>query len=53
MLKNLHDSRIPSELEIEKISFLESLYDEMSNLMKLQPISKINQELNSSVLSID
>ncbi len=28
LLKNMHDIRVPSELETEKISFLESFYQE-------------------------
>jgi hypothetical protein len=33
VLKILDDRRIPSELETEKISFLQSLYDERLSLL--------------------
>jgi hypothetical protein len=39
VLKNPHDRRIPSELEIEKISFLDSLNDERLGLLDNPPLS--------------
>lgn len=39
VLKNAHDRRIPSELETEKISFLESLYNSRSRLLQNPPLS--------------
>ncbi len=62
MLKNPRDLRIPSELETEKISFLESLYDERLGLLENPPLSLsalqefidiTKRELESSLLSSD
>ena len=39
VLKDTHDRRIPSELEIEKISFLERLYGEKLDLLENPPQS--------------
>jgi hypothetical protein len=60
VLKNWHDNPIPSEVEIEKISFLESLYNERLGLLENPPLSIsalqelidiTNQELYSSAIS--
>jgi len=62
VLKNPRDLRIPSELETEKISFLESLYDERLGLLENPPLSLsalqelidiTKGELESSLLSSD
>ncbi len=40
MLKTVHDLRLPSELETEKISFLDSLYQEMLVDLESPPLSE-------------